>query len=158
MIMHKFSVAQVKRLTTCLLAVMIASCSNPPHSGFTVLKTLPGASDQADQSGDQAVLEKLRAAGSDLSKPTDIVFYLYIPAHSDALACVRKLDKIGFRSEADTPLGKLDDGITENRWSVISHITAVPTLKTVHRAAMIMTQLAHRYGGEYDGWEAAVEK
>jgi hypothetical protein len=37
-------------------------------------------------------------------------------------------------------------------------LTAVPTLKTIHHAAAIMTALARRYHGDYDGWEAEVEK
>lgn len=140
------------------MVALLASCSSAIRSGITVVKTLPAKSDPADQFDDQAVLAQMKAAGDDLSKPTDIVFYLYIPSHADALASASTLRNEGFKSTVDFPLGKLSDGTTENRWSVISHLSAVPTLKTIHRAAATMTALARRYHGDYDGWEAEVEK
>jgi Regulator of ribonuclease activity B/Domain of unknown function (DUF4440) len=108
--------------------------------------------------GDERVLEQLRSSGSDLSKPTDIVFYLYIPSQSDAIAAATELAGLGFQTEVSTPIGKLPNGATENRFSVVSHLTAIPTLTAIHSAATTMAGLADRYNGEYDGWEAAVQQ
>ena len=156
---HSFTAVSTRHRAVCALLVgMLASCSSSNHPGMTVLKRLPAQSDPADAFDDQAVLAQMKAGGDNLSKATDIVFFLYIPSGTDALASAAALRKVGFESAIHAPLGKVSDGTTEDRWSVVSHLTAVPTLKTIHHAAAIMTALARRYHGDYDGWEAEVEK
>ena len=108
--------------------------------------------------GDENVLKQLHNHGSDLSKPTHIVFYLYVPDEHDANAASAQLQSQGFRAEVDTPLGRLSDGTIETRWSVVSHLTAIPTLKAIYSASAAMTNLANRYNGEFDGWEAAIQE
>ncbi len=108
--------------------------------------------------GDESLLRELHDHGSDLSKPTDIVFYLYIPDKNDANAAASELRTRGFQSDVGAPLGKFPNGATGNRWSVISHLTAIPTVTAIYSASMKMEKLADRYSGEFDGWEAAVQE
>ena len=107
---------------------------------------------------DERVLEQLRSNGSDLSKPTDISFHLYIPSQIDAIATATELAGLGFHTKVNAPIGKLPVGATEDRFFVVSHLTAIPTLTTIHSAATTMAALADRYNGKYDGWEAAIQQ
>jgi Regulator of ribonuclease activity B/Domain of unknown function (DUF4440) len=108
--------------------------------------------------GDDDLLKQLESHGSDLSKPTDLVFYLYIPSESDANAAATELDRLGYQAAVNAPLGKLQDGTTEDRFSVVSHLTAIPMLTIITGAANTMAGLADQYNGEYDGWEAAIQQ
>lgn len=111
---------------------------------------------QGEGDDDERVLRALASAGSDLSKSTDIVFYLYVPTREDADRCYVALWEAGYRSRVSAPLGELPNGLSESRWSVISHLEAVPTLATIHTSQDLMEQLARQVGGEFDGWEAAI--
>jgi hypothetical protein len=113
---------------------------------------------QDDGDGDEDVLRALASAGSNLTKPTDIVFYLYVPTREDADRCYCTLWENGFRTRVSIPLGALPDGTSEHRWSVISNLDAVPTSVTIGEARKLMEELARDCGGEFDGWEAAIAK
>jgi hypothetical protein len=105
---------------------------------------------------DERVLRALVSAGSNLTKSTDIVFYLYVPTREDADRCCVALWEKGYRSRVSAPLGELPDGSGESRWSVIGNLEAVPTLATICSSRELMERLAREVGGEFDGWEAAV--
>jgi regulator of ribonuclease activity B len=122
---------------------------------YDTLQTNPG---ESDDKNDEAVLAKLRANGSDLTKRTDIVFYLYIPALRDARAAASTLQRDGFTSQVQEPLGRLSDGSYESRYSVIAHMEEVPSIENLRENRALYKHLARRYKGEYDGWEAAVAR
>jgi hypothetical protein len=124
--------------------------------GWSRAKAVPTSSQTSAGDDDEAVLHALAAAGSDLTKPTDIVFYLHVPTREDANRCYVALWNLGYRARASAPLGRLPDGTNESRWSVVSHFDAVPTLTALRKSREIMNELARECGGEYDGWEAAV--
>ena len=108
--------------------------------------------------GDQLVLSELRKAGSDLTKPTDIRFYLYIPTLSDAQHAAQTLREHGFTVEVRAPLGSLPDGSVERRYSVVANLQRVPSSDNIRLARDLFQGLALRYRGEYDGWEAAIAR
>ena len=120
---------------------------------YDILKTNPNRSE--DQN-DEAVLAKLRAKGSDSTKATDIVFYLYIPVLHDALTAGAALKQHGYTVDVQKPLGKLSDGSYESRYSVVAHIEEAPSLENLRINRAIFKTLARQYNGEYDGWEAAI--
>ena len=107
--------------------------------------------------GDQDVLNELAESGSNLRTPTDLIFYLYIPTREQAEACAVALWENGYRARVSTPLGILPNGAAERRWSVVAKLNTVPDVDNLRTAADLMACLAERFGGEYDGWEAAVE-
>jgi hypothetical protein len=111
---------------------------------------------QNEAQNDAALLAQLRAHGSDLTKRTDIVFYLYIPKFEDARAANAELQRNGYDPEVRQPLGKLPSGGYESRYAVVAHIQEVPTPENIQAARTLYEGLARRYNGEYDGWEAAV--
>lgn len=110
----------------------------------------------SDDANDENVITQLRARGSDLTKRTDIVFYLYIPGLRDARAAASTLNGHGFSAEVEGPLGRLPDGSYESRYSVVTHIEEVPSMENLRKDRRLYKLLAQRYKGEYDGWEAAV--
>ena len=111
---------------------------------------------QTDDQNDQEVLTQLHAKGSDLSKRTDMVFYLYIPSIQDAHTAASELDENGFVAEVEKPLGQVAGGSYESRYSVVAHIEQVPSMANLRKDRMLYKSLARQYRGDYDGWEAAV--
>ena len=107
---------------------------------------------------DQDVIAQLKNNGSDVTKPTDIEHFLYIPSRRDAEEASGRSIAAGYRAAVKEPLGKLPNGTTEKRYSVEAHATAVPSIENIRRARAFFEGLARRFGGEYDGWDAAVVK
>jgi rhodanese-related sulfurtransferase len=130
-----------------------ARLSNGSQNSYENLQSNPK---QSDDQNDQAVLAQLRAKGSDLSKPTDVAFYLYIPARRDADSAAQVLRNSGYTAEVQEPLGKLSDGTYESRYSVVAHIQEVPSMHNLKMNRALYKSLAQRYKGLYDGWEAAI--
>jgi hypothetical protein len=135
------------------LAALVATAVMSVPSDDGILKTNLALSDDAN---DEIVLLELQKRGSDLSKPTDIVFYLYIPSLRNARSSVRELDRDGLSAHYEQPLGRLSDGSFERRYSVVAHARATPTIEHIRAYRTIFKSLARRFSGEYDGWEAAV--
>lgn len=123
---------------------------------FTRTGAKPIESSDGDVSDDQRVIQALANAGSDISRPTDIVFYLYIPKQEDAEKCFAALWNLGYRANLSQPPGSLPNGTAESRWGVVSHLEAVPSSAALTAARQLMETLAAECAGEYDGWEAAV--
>jgi hypothetical protein len=134
------------------IGLLAVSCTRSFERGEA-----PAAFDGTDAM-DQDVIAQLKRNGSDVRKPTDVVHYLYIPSRRDAEEASRRSAAAGYRAAVGEPLGKLPNGTVEKRYSVIVHKTMVPSLGNVRRARTFFESLAHRFGGEYDGWEAAVTK
>src|ERR1700730_13029538 len=78
--------------------------------GFEILST---------DVSDESTIEQLKNAGSDTSKVTEIVHYLYVPNKGDATEAASALTVDGYNAEVRTPLGKLPDGRVSNDWSVV---------------------------------------
>jgi hypothetical protein len=139
------------------ISVIITACSGS-RARSDARAARPSAGPRLLDAMDRDTLAQLRQNGANLTKRTDMVHYLYIPARGDAETAARRLNEAGYRASVGEPLGALPNGTTENRYSVIAHIDAVPSIDTVRKARSLCTALARAYGGEYDGWEAAVAK
>lgn len=100
---------------------------------------------------DQQVLDQLKKAGSDLSKPHNIDFFLYFP--TDALA-----------NEAAKEVGTEVDRLRIQRgagtadWLCLANKRMVPKHEELVRLRKRFNEIVRRYDGEYDGWGAQVEK
>jgi regulator of RNase E activity RraB len=104
------------------------------------------------------VIAELRKAGSDVSRPTNIRHYLYVPTQRQAKEAATTLRAHGYTVAVHEPLGKLSDGSVSKDWAVIAEVTGVPSLQTFRKSRPLFNQLAAKYHGNYDGWEAAVQK
>jgi Regulator of ribonuclease activity B len=111
---------------------------------------------KSEGESDEAVLSELRAKGSDLTKVTDVAFYLYVPARRDAEAAATTLREHGYQVEVREPLGEVSDDSHESRYSIVARIGEIPSLENLRANRVLCETLAGRYEGEYDGWEAAI--
>jgi rhodanese-related sulfurtransferase len=100
---------------------------------------------------DDLVLDQLRGLGADLTKPRDARFYLYLRTEEDAGAAAEALRAEGYATVAEpsaTPGG-------EHPWLVPASRDMVVDADTIADARRLFGDLAERYSGDYDGWEAA---
>ena len=94
---------------------------------------------------DQLVLVQLRKAGSDLSKPHNIEFFLYFPAQSVAESSSLKVRDAGFEVEVK----KATQG---DSWLCFAKRTMIPALTDLQRIRQNFVEFAGSMNGEYDGW------
>jgi hypothetical protein len=108
-----------------------------------------GSSNKPDP--DAAVLGQLKKAGSDLAKPHNIEFFLYLPSEAAANTAASRMGEQGFEASVKPPLG------TAN-WLCFAKKTIVPELSELQRIRRYFDQLTREFGGNYDGWGTEVEK
>jgi hypothetical protein len=114
-----------------------------------LLSSLFGCTKKPDP--DEAVIIQLRKAGSDLTKPHSIEFYLYFPSQSAAEQAAARIRQTGFQAEVRRA-AKGDD------WLCLGRKKIVPELSTIQGITRELKVLAKSLQGDYDGWEAKVEK
>ncbi len=101
-------------------------------------------------SDDQAVLDQLAAAGSDLSKPHRVEFYLYFPTEQAAREAAERLEAEGFE-------GEMERSADLSSWLCLVSQRMVPELSGIAATKRRLAAVAREFGGEYDGWETKVE-
>ncbi len=104
-----------------------------------------------DSDADQRVLEQLRAAGSDLSKPHDLEFYLYFPTEEAASRVAGKIRSDGFNVEV-----KL--AAQGSAWLCYATKRMVPERNKIVALGKRFRAFAQEFDGEYDGWETSIVK
>ncbi len=100
---------------------------------------------------DRTVLNQLKEAGSDLSKPHDLEFYLYFPAEQSAHQAAEKLEADGFE-------GELKPSAADSSWLCLVRKRMVPELSEIAALRRKLTSLAKEFKGQFDGWETRIEK
>jgi len=148
----------VRALLTAVVVICVAACTRASEQSSPASIHPLGRTTLQGAAADDLVLAQLRKMGSDLSKPTDVRFYLYVPGEQNAQQAAAVLRKHAFKVHVHEPLGELDDGTYESRYSVIANMTQVPTPETLARDRTLFESLASRFKGEYDGWEAQSTK
>jgi Regulator of ribonuclease activity B len=111
--------------------------------------SLFGSSDKPDL--DQLVLTQLKKAGSDLSKPHVIEFFLYFPTQAAAEEAAVRVREDGFQANVEPPL-------KDTNWLCRATKTMVPDLKKLQDLRSAFERLAWLLKGTYDGWGTSVEK
>jgi len=97
---------------------------------------------------DALVLLQLEKAGSDLTKPHAVEFFLYLPHEARAREAAKELEGRGYATKVDpATLGK--------DWLCLATRSLVPTMEALLEARTQFEALAVRLGGEYDGWGAS---
>lgn len=109
------------------------------------------SSQQNAPDDDRVVLQQLREAGSDLSKPHQIEFYLYFPTEEAAGKAAEKLEAEGFD-------GEMRRAPDLTRWMCLVYQQMVPELSKIAALKRRLAKLAQEFGGDYDGWETNIEK
>jgi regulator of RNase E activity RraB len=103
----------------------------------------------AEEQADLETLNRLEEAGSDLSKPHEIEFFLYFPDEGSANAAAESIREQGFVVEVMPPVDGSD-------WLCFATKTLVPTLEDIVTIGREFNEIAEAYGGEYDGWGTMV--
>ncbi len=119
-------------------------------SALFILGSLAGCSREAsdpDDVPDSVVVDNLREAGSDLSRPHAIDFNLYVPTEDAATKIEKQLGAQGFEVIVDQ---------NDEDWSVTATKKMVPDPDEITKVGNSLRKLAEAEGGEYDGWGAAV--
>jgi regulator of RNase E activity RraB len=114
-----------------------------------------------NRDGDRKVLAALASHGSDLSKPAHTIHFLYFKTVDAASAAADELRTAGYENVRvhRTPT-KSEGKRVSGPWkfSCIAESQAVLSESAVFEASDRMTALAAKNGGDYDGWEASIEK
>ena len=100
---------------------------------------------------DAIVLEQLRELGSDLARPRNARFYLYLPNMGVAQTASDEIRRAGFVTMVDESAEPESD----TPWLVLASRDMVVDETTIAEARRLFDGIAERYSGEYDGWEAA---
>lgn len=99
---------------------------------------------------DRRVLELSEDVGSDLSKPHEISFWMYLPTEESAYGLAPKLQAQGFDVEVSPPLEGRND------WLCLAYLIMVPDPDELEMIRGRLTELVEQRGGKYDGWEMCV--
>lgn len=108
--------------------------------------TVHGAIWDADEA-DRMVIANLKAQGSDVSQPTDVIFYFVMPSKTSANAAVKDISVLGF----DCKTAK-----HKKLWIIAANKTMVPAEDSILSMSRLFTTIAEKHSGSYDGWEAAL--
>lgn len=98
---------------------------------------------------DQQVLDQLKQAGSDLSKPHDIEFFLYFPTEAAANEAAKAVEGEGCD-------GKVQLGADKTNWLCFATKRMFPEHDRLVGLRKRFNEIAHRGNGEYDGWGTEV--
>ena len=112
-----------------------------------------GAESHIDTSEDPdaKVLNQLKQAGSDLTKPHPVRFYLYFPDRKNAAEAGRILEEKGY-------VTVVRKGADEISWLCRATISIPPAIETIKEITKELIKLSSDLEGEYDGWEAPIIK
>ena len=98
---------------------------------------------------DERMLFHLKNQGSDLSKPHEIEFFLYLPSQFAAEEVALHIRGCGFAVEVKEP----SDGMG---WLCFATKTMIPKLSDLHEIRRDFNSLTASWGGDYDGWGTPV--
>lgn len=109
------------------------------------------ASGPADpRAADQQVIDQLVAHGADLSKPTHVIHFLYLPNEQAAQACSREFARAGFGVRSLEPDRDMP------AWALHVDHEMLVSIDSIADVRERLEGAADRFEGDYDGWEAAV--
>lgn len=97
------------------------------------------------------VLGQLRNLGSDINKPHNFDFYLYLPSETLAWDAAKSVREKGFAA-------KVMPSTQGDKWLCRASKTFVPEPEPLHDIDHFFTSLAASLHGVFDGWESNVVK
>jgi hypothetical protein len=101
-------------------------------------------------SGDAEVIDELRAAGADLSQAREVRYYLYLPTEEAA-------NDVADRVADGNRAIEVSPAATGSDWLVLITEVAIVAEATMAARREEFESAVADAGGEYDGWEAAVD-
>jgi hypothetical protein len=131
------------------LAIVIAAILATALMYYLEYRKRVAASDTNTAPSDAEVIEQLRLAGSDLSKPHDVEFFLYFATEKDAQDIAAQLVQAGYET-----IVRKGDG--ESQYLLKATRAMVPSESELVRIRYQFGSLAAASGGVYDGWGTPV--
>ena len=144
-------IPMLRILALVALLVLIAIFVRSRSRGFQINRIESGKGDIGSLEGDQQVLEQLRKTGADLTKPTEVNFYLYFKDRQAA-------DSAAAHAGEGPLVATVRRAGDDSAWLCFVSGQMVPSEAAIHAHSVRLLALARAHGGEYDGWEAAVTK
>lgn len=141
----------MKRMLSIIISAAVILGSLAVYRGGQMQHLEPGKGEIGSLEGDLQVLGQLRKAGADLSKPTEVNYYLYF---QDRKAADSAAAHVGPGPLAATVRRAGDD----SAWLCFVTGTMIPSQEAIRAYTTRLAGLARTYHGEYDGWEAAITK
>jgi regulator of RNase E activity RraB len=99
---------------------------------------------------EELAVDELREAGADLSERRRVDHYLYFPTKMHADAAYEDVRRLGFEAAVEL------DRETED-WLVLAAHQIVVSVPELARLRERFEALSATHGGEYDGWNIAVD-
>ena len=107
------------------------------------------------EKGDKQVLKQLRRLGANLSRPREVVHFLYFPTQVAAEQASHQLRGEGYMIDVRPAANAADN--PPNPWLMEARNYAVVDESNVQAMRQKFEGMAEAGGGEYDGWEAAAD-
>jgi len=107
-----------------------------------------GPKGPAMDAADLQSVNKLKQAGSNLEKPHVLEFHLNMATEQEAKLAQRELNAQGYRTATLGPDGQ------NPGWLLVSTKSLVPSPEELAAQRAQMTELAGKYNGHYNGWDA----
>ncbi len=111
--------------------------------------------------GDRQVLAAMASHGADLTKPAHTIHYLYFKSLDRANAAASELKANGYgvvKVHRTPPVSIWERLFGPKSYSCIAETRAIPSESAVFESTDRMNEIALMFDGEYDGWEASIEK
>lgn len=103
-----------------------------------------------EEKADSEALKLMKTRGADFSKPQPVDFYLYLPRIEDAEAVAWSLGDEGYKTLVTPGAGGKD-------WLCLASTVLFPSEAGLDTVRSRMEALVQPYGGQYDGWEMALD-
>jgi hypothetical protein len=130
--------------------------SAPPEIAAS---SAPAPSASAAVDTDAELIERMRKAKVDLSKPISVVHHMYFPNKDAADETSILLGGYEYAVETRPPAQDKRQGDAGGpSWQVVATKEIVITPDSIHAARALLTNAAHLERGIYDGWEATPPK
>jgi Regulator of ribonuclease activity B len=106
-----------------------------------------------ENEGDRKVLAQMLQHKADLTRPRHAVFYLYFPNAESAWAASECLSQMDY----DARTAAKSTVESENCWPVIAEKVCIVNAETMATERKVLNEVAKEFGGDFDGWEAALD-
>jgi hypothetical protein len=120
-----------------------------------------GIATMVSRNGDRQLLAAIASHGANMEKAAHTIHYLYFKSLSTANSAAEELRGWGYQNLRvhRAPVSSFWKRLFgPKEYSCIAEIHAVPNESAVFATTDRMNALAAKYGGDYDGWEASIEK
>lgn len=119
---------------------------------FSMISVSAVAQPSIAEQQDAQVIDNLRQANADLSKPHNIDFFLIFTRKSDAYSAAAEVESLGYSNVA---VEALPD---QAQWQVHAKRVMVPALEAINAITRRLDALAQTHAGYYEGWGTTAVK